>query len=187
MRLILVKNVFIGLHDGYPATEEGQAAFITDIKAIVANATGGIGCVYWGSEWISSPSFCSAWENLALFDFNGTALLGLDALGSNGLSGPTSSKPSMSVAPSSEPSLMPSDEPSQEPSMTPSDELSLSSFPSLAPTTKHPTTTTTTATTMTTTTTTTTTTTETPPSCSSYTSRTTCQNAGCKWKGTRCA
>lgn len=65
------------LHDGYPATVEGQQAFLTDLMDVVAGTAGGRGrgLFYWAPEHISTPAFGSPWENLALFDFSG-ALLG---------------------------------------------------------------------------------------------------------------
>jgi arabinogalactan endo-1,4-beta-galactosidase len=64
------------LHDGYPASPEGQRAFLEDLIAVVDSAAGGRGQgVYcWSPEWISTPAMGSAWENLALFDFSGELL-----------------------------------------------------------------------------------------------------------------
>jgi arabinogalactan endo-1,4-beta-galactosidase len=67
------------LAPGYPATEEGQTAFL---QAVVDMAKGipnrqGAGVFYWGGEWIAtSPQDTngSSWENQALFDFNSEAL-----------------------------------------------------------------------------------------------------------------
>ena len=84
---------------GYPATPAGQKQFLQDLKAKIAavpNAQG-LGFVYWEPDWLPVndatwttdvgmlyiPSSCTAlapcsvgnaWENQALFDFNGDAL-----------------------------------------------------------------------------------------------------------------
>jgi arabinogalactan endo-1,4-beta-galactosidase len=58
----------------YPATPQGQLNFISDINQICLN-TEALGFCYWAPEWVayngSQSSEGSAWENLALFDFNG--------------------------------------------------------------------------------------------------------------------
>ena len=68
------------LHSGYPATVEGQAKFLKDLITIVKNVKNnkGIGVIYWAPTWISTPNMGSAWENNALFDFEGNALESLD-------------------------------------------------------------------------------------------------------------
>jgi len=76
-------NNVIGLEEqlapGYPATEEGQAAFlqaVVDMAKAIPNRQG-VGVFYWGGEWISTgpeDTDGSAWENQALFDFNSEAL-----------------------------------------------------------------------------------------------------------------
>jgi len=63
----------------YPATETGQQNFIHEIKKIAWEDTEkGIGFCYWGGEQIAwkgpEGTDASAWENLALFDFNNNAL-----------------------------------------------------------------------------------------------------------------
>ena len=60
----------------YPATPEGQRTFLKSISAIVSNVPShkGIGFFYWEPGWISTPTFGSGWENLAVFDFSGNAL-----------------------------------------------------------------------------------------------------------------
>jgi arabinogalactan endo-1,4-beta-galactosidase len=63
------------LHDGYPATPEGQAAYLVDLLSLVESVPGGAGLIYWEPAHIcieGGPG--SSWENLALFDFNGEAL-----------------------------------------------------------------------------------------------------------------
>jgi len=64
------------LHDGYPASPEGQRAFVEDLLAIVQGLPGGRGCgvYYWAPDWITTPTLGSAGENLALFDFGGELL-----------------------------------------------------------------------------------------------------------------
>ncbi len=66
---------------GYPDTPAGQRAFLDAVFALVADAPDGRGrgVVYWAPEWIPTPTFGSAWENLALFDETGEVLPGLDA------------------------------------------------------------------------------------------------------------
>ncbi len=72
------------LHPGYPATPEGQAAFLRDLLAVVRALPNGRGkgVVYWEPGYLSVPAMGgSPWENLTLFDFSGNALPGLQALG----------------------------------------------------------------------------------------------------------
>ncbi|MCE1188776.1 MAG: glycosyl hydrolase 53 family protein [Ignavibacteria bacterium] len=71
------------LLSGYPATPDGQAAYIHELINTIKNCPEnlGKGVFYWAPDWISLPSFASAWENLTLFDFSGNALPALDALG----------------------------------------------------------------------------------------------------------
>ena len=70
---------------GYPATPEGQAAEVRAVQDAVAAAPGGrgIGTVYWEPAWTdvagngwdpADPASGNAWENQALFDFNGRLL-----------------------------------------------------------------------------------------------------------------
>jgi arabinogalactan endo-1,4-beta-galactosidase len=67
---------------GYPATPEGQAAFLRDLRGIVQSVPYGLGrgAFYWEPAWISTASFGSSWENVAMFDFAGNAEPGLDSL-----------------------------------------------------------------------------------------------------------
>lgn len=78
---------------GYPATPAGQQQFLQDLKtriAAVPNAQG-LGFVYWEPDWLpvndatwatdagmsyinTTGNVGNAWENQALFDFNGDAL-----------------------------------------------------------------------------------------------------------------
>lgn len=64
------------LHSGYPATVEGQKAFLEDVINIVRQVPfeRGIGVVYWAPDWVVAPQFGSTWENLALFDFSNNLL-----------------------------------------------------------------------------------------------------------------
>lgn len=69
---------------GYPATVQGQKKFIVDLINIVSNTTDGkgIGVFYWEPDWISTQTFGSPWENLAMFDFSGellTSVFGFDS------------------------------------------------------------------------------------------------------------
>lgn len=57
---------------GYPATPEGQLAYLTDLTQTVVDS-GGIGVVYWEPAWVSSSCKTrwgtgSNWENAAWFD-----------------------------------------------------------------------------------------------------------------------
>jgi arabinogalactan endo-1,4-beta-galactosidase len=68
---------------GYPATPQGQAAFLTEVSRRV-NATPrglGAGVVYWEPDWIGTKTYRSSGDNLTLFDFYGDELPGLAALG----------------------------------------------------------------------------------------------------------
>lgn len=69
------------LHAGYPPTVAGQAAFLRAVREIVQNVPGGRGrgVYYWAPEWIAVPGVPSAWENVALFDFDGRALPSMGA------------------------------------------------------------------------------------------------------------
>ena len=69
------------LVDGYSATKEGQREYLIDMtQRIIAH--GGVGLVYWEPAWISTSCKTrwgtgSAWENAALFDFDGELLPGV--------------------------------------------------------------------------------------------------------------
>lgn len=67
---------------GYPATKEGQRQFMIDLVQEVKDG-GGTGVFYWEPAWITSNmkdlwGTGSAWENNALFDFEGNAHLGFE-------------------------------------------------------------------------------------------------------------
>jgi len=69
----------------YPLTPEGQRALLRDVMAIVRAVPHGrgLGVFYWDATWtgvegngwdITNPAAGNAWENQALFDFNGQVL-----------------------------------------------------------------------------------------------------------------
>ncbi|NUO80119.1 glycosyl hydrolase 53 family protein [candidate division KSB1 bacterium] len=64
------------LHNGYPATVEGQSAFLRELLKIVRNVRNqkGQGLIYWAPEYISVQPLGSPWENNTLFDFSGNVL-----------------------------------------------------------------------------------------------------------------
>ena len=78
-----------GLISAYPATETGQASFITDLmhKTITASPGDYSGVCYWAPDWVAykglSATDGSPWENIALFDFTNNALPAMDSLGSS--------------------------------------------------------------------------------------------------------
>ncbi len=69
------------LHEGYPATVEGQKAFLVALFNLIAGVQGGrgIGLFYWAPEYISVSSLGSPWENLSLFDFTGEVINSIEA------------------------------------------------------------------------------------------------------------
>ncbi|PWG05868.1 glycoside hydrolase family 53 protein [Polaribacter aquimarinus] len=62
------------IYPQFPATLEGQKAYLVKIKNIVKSLKKGVGFGYWGAEWVAfngaSATNGSSWENQALFDFN---------------------------------------------------------------------------------------------------------------------
>jgi len=67
------------LHAGYPATPEGQLAFLRDVVTIAEATPGGLGTavLYWEPGFLAvegGPE--NPYENLTLFDFEGDALPG---------------------------------------------------------------------------------------------------------------
>ncbi|MHA2294698.1 MAG: glycoside hydrolase family 53 protein [Candidatus Hodarchaeales archaeon] len=80
-----LENNIVGLeeqlHEGYPATIEGQEKYLEQLINIIKGVQNskGMGMFYWAPEWISLPSLTSPWENVALFDFNGNVLDSLSA------------------------------------------------------------------------------------------------------------
>lgn len=74
---------------GYPYTPDGQRAMVRDILSTVRGVTGGrgLGVFYWDATWTAvtgngwdnvDPESGNAWENQALFDFDGRALPALE-------------------------------------------------------------------------------------------------------------
>jgi arabinogalactan endo-1,4-beta-galactosidase len=80
-------NNFVGeekqLLPGYPATTEGQSAFLTEVHRIVRDVPNGrgIGVCYWAPEYVAWPTIETPYENLTLFDFKRNLLPGARALG----------------------------------------------------------------------------------------------------------
>jgi len=80
-------NNIVGLQNqiisSFPATNEGQKAFLSAIKNTVKQSSHGIGFCYWGAEWIAfrgqTATNGSSWENQALWDFTNNALPAMDA------------------------------------------------------------------------------------------------------------
>ncbi len=68
------------LPSAYPATPEGQLAYIRAILSIISQVPEqrARGMVYWEPAWIPGvgwePGAGNAWDNMTLFDFNGRAL-----------------------------------------------------------------------------------------------------------------
>lgn len=66
------------LSPGYPATPQGQLAFLTDMKNMLTDVEKCAGFCYWGGEFVAfkGPDALdgSSWENMALFDFDNKAL-----------------------------------------------------------------------------------------------------------------
>jgi arabinogalactan endo-1,4-beta-galactosidase len=64
------------LPSNYPPSVNGQYSFLYDLISIVKEVPNGkgTGVFYWAPEWISTPTYGSAWENVVLFDFQGNAL-----------------------------------------------------------------------------------------------------------------
>ena len=62
------------IYPEFPATLDGQKAYLQEIKTIVKSLKKGVGFGYWGAEWIAfdgpNSTNGSSWENQALFDFN---------------------------------------------------------------------------------------------------------------------
>lgn len=62
----------------YPATPEGQKAFLERLRDLLLEVEGGLGFCYWGAEWVSyrgeNATNGSTWENQALWNFSERAL-----------------------------------------------------------------------------------------------------------------
>jgi arabinogalactan endo-1,4-beta-galactosidase len=65
----------------YPATPQGQLAYMKDLMALLHNLPDGLGAgvFYWEPDWIACSTLGSAGENLAYFDFSNNALPVLSA------------------------------------------------------------------------------------------------------------
>ncbi len=77
-------NNIVGLEnqllEGYPPSVAGQHNFLNELINILFDLPGqaGMGLVYWAPDWITTNTFGSPWENLALFDFDGELLSSID-------------------------------------------------------------------------------------------------------------
>lgn len=73
------------LHPDFPATKEGQRAFIATLRELTDSL--GTGLVYWGGELVAykgpQSQSGSPYENQALFDFSGKAVPALYELGAH--------------------------------------------------------------------------------------------------------
>lgn len=98
------------LTPGYPATVEGQRANFRAVQDVVAAAPGGrgLGAVYWEPAWTSvpgngwdpaDPSSGNAWENQAVFDFDGVALPSITAFAADDRSVPAAPHPDPDSSP----------------------------------------------------------------------------------------
>ncbi|GCC50645.1 hypothetical protein SanaruYs_08630 [Chryseotalea sanaruensis] len=67
---------------GYPASPEGQKAFMLKVKSMIIKTDRAIGFAYWAPEWVAyrgdEASNGSAWENMALFNFDNKVLPAID-------------------------------------------------------------------------------------------------------------
>ncbi|MCY3411563.1 MAG: glycosyl hydrolase 53 family protein [Candidatus Heimdallarchaeota archaeon] len=90
------------LHEGYPATPEGQHQFFADLVNVVASLPDdrGKGIAYWEPAWISSD-IGSSLENVAFYDFEGEALPIASIFSSFAPISSTTSMTSPSILPSS--------------------------------------------------------------------------------------
>lgn len=70
------------LISAYPATPEGQKAYLQEIKDIMTGFDKGLGFCYWAPDWVafkgSEATDGSTWENATLFDFDNKALPAFD-------------------------------------------------------------------------------------------------------------
>ncbi|MBI1938349.1 MAG: glycosyl hydrolase 53 family protein [Ignavibacteriales bacterium] len=69
------------LHQGYPASVDGQKNFLNDLKSIIKQTSGGkgTGFFYWEPAYISVSGLGSSWENLTVFNFNNEVLQSITA------------------------------------------------------------------------------------------------------------
>lgn len=65
---------------GYPATPQGQVAFLTTVVESLMRVAAQGAC-YWAPDYVATPGYGSPWENLALFDGQGDVLPAAAALG----------------------------------------------------------------------------------------------------------
>lgn len=67
----------------YPVTPDGQRQFLADLIDVVKDVPDGLGhgVLYWAPEWLEINGLGSSWDSRTLFDRDGNALPGLDALG----------------------------------------------------------------------------------------------------------
>ncbi len=75
------------LHEGYPATVEGQTAYLRDLIEIVQGVPDGLGAGFhwWEPAWIPykeewSVGHPNNWSNLTLFDYRGHKLASMEVL-----------------------------------------------------------------------------------------------------------
>ncbi len=84
-------NNILGLQNqiipDYPATIDGQRAYLLALKSIIKQTTNGIGFCYWEAEWVAfrgpTSTNGSSWENQSLWDFNNNALPAMDVFNAN--------------------------------------------------------------------------------------------------------
>lgn len=82
----LIFNTEEWVYSGYPATPEGQTAWLLNLMKLIKEVPNdrGIGFYYWEPCWIPSKLTWSVghennWSNLTLFDYQGNKLSSLDA------------------------------------------------------------------------------------------------------------
>ncbi|MFT5423178.1 MAG: arabinogalactan endo-1,4-beta-galactosidase [Phycisphaerales bacterium] len=69
------------LEPRFSATSEGQTQFLDALSRTLERIPEhrGLGWCYWAPEFVAHPGLPSPWENLALFDFSGSALPAMEA------------------------------------------------------------------------------------------------------------
>ena len=71
----------------YPATNDGQKAYLLALKNVIKQTSKGIGFCYWEAEWVAfrgpTSTNGSSWENQSLWDFNNNALPAIDVFNAN--------------------------------------------------------------------------------------------------------
>jgi len=75
-----------GILDGYPATPEGQDAFLKKVIDIIQHVPDGRGkgLLYWAPTWISPDAKATPYDNMALFNYKGDSLASFDTMGGKG-------------------------------------------------------------------------------------------------------